>query len=214
VPLPDDDVADVRRRNVRYGDFSRMNARWNSSYSSTTFQRLQRNPEEWMQYHTLYQVARKTWTIVPYEKSIKWLEKRSNLVVGDFGCGEALIAKALAEKHIIHNFDFIAINDSVVECDFASTPLEDACLDIAIFNLSLMGRNVTDYIREANRTLKLDGQLLIYELESHFKDVEAFVRGLAIAGFDIIENQVEWKFRFIRAIKSTDKPHGEYSLSL
>ncbi|MBL8207585.1 MAG: DEAD/DEAH box helicase family protein [Blastocatellia bacterium] len=214
VPLPDGDVVEVRRRNAKYGDFSRMNARWNTSYSATTFQRLQKNPEEWMQYHTLYQTARKTWAIVPYEESIKWLEKRSNLVIGDFGCGEALIAKALADKHTIHNFDFIAINDSVVECDFTNTPLEDAGLDVAIFNLSLMGRNITDYIREANRTLKLDGQLLIYEVESHFRDLEGFIRGLAIAGFDIIENRVEWKFRFIRAIKSSDKLLPDLTISL
>ncbi|MBS1809046.1 MAG: DEAD/DEAH box helicase family protein [Acidobacteria bacterium] len=214
VPLPDSNVTDVKRRNAKYGDFSRMNARWNSSYSSTTYQRLQKNPEEWMQYHTLYQEARKTWEIIPYQETIKWLEKRSNLVVGDFGCGEALISKSLADKHTIHNFDFIAINESVIECDFSSTPLEDACLDVAIFNLSLMGRNIADYIREANRTLKLDGQLLLYELESHFKDLEGFIRGLAIAGFDIIENRADWKFRFIRAIKSAERIKDSITISL
>jgi hypothetical protein len=62
VPLPDVNPVDNRRRNVQYGDFSRMNARWNSSNSDTTYKRLQGNPEEWMQYHTLYQAARKTWS--------------------------------------------------------------------------------------------------------------------------------------------------------
>ncbi len=160
VPLPDVDPIDVQRRNFQYGDFSRMNARWNSSYSHTTYERLQGNPEEWMQYHTLYQDARKTWSVTPYEEAIKWLQKRSDLVVADFGCGEALIAKTLTGKHTVHSFDFIAINDSVIECDMTRVPLEDNCLDVAMFNLSLIGLNISDYIREAARTLKLDGQIL------------------------------------------------------
>lgn len=202
VPLPDADESDVKRRIVKYGDFSRMNARWNTSYSSTTYQRLQNNPEEWMQYHTLYQDARKKWEIVPYQETIKWLEKRSNLVVGDFGCGEAIIAKKISEKHTIHNFDYVAINDSVIECDISKVPLLDEELDVAVFNLSLMGKNYKDYLVEAKRTLKLDGQLLIYEVESQSKDIEDLASNLESLGFNIIENYINWKFRFIRAIKS------------
>ncbi|MEG3939059.1 zinc-ribbon domain-containing protein [Microcoleus sp. S36b_A3] len=204
VPLPDVDPIDVQRRNFQYGDFSRMNARWNSSYSHTTYERLQGNPEEWMQYHTLYQEARKTWSVTPYEEAIKWLQKRSDLVVADFGCGEALIAKTLTGKHTVHSFDFIAINDSVIECDMTRVPLEDSCLDVAMFNLSLIGLNISDYIREAARTLKLDGQISIYQVTSHIKDIQGFVRGLELAGFRIIENTEVWKFRYIQAIKSEE----------
>ena len=202
VPLPDADPADVQRRNINYGDFSRMNARWNTSYSHTNYERLQNNPEEWMQYHTLYQEARKTWSVLPYQESIKWLQKRSGLVVGDFGCGEALISKALADKHTFHNYDFIAINDNVIECDVAQVPLEDSCLDVAIFNLSLMGLNSDDYIREASRTLKLDGQLWIYEVTTHFKSLKEFGTLLERLGFRIINSNEDWKFWHIRAIKS------------
>jgi hypothetical protein len=204
VPLPNIDSVDVQRRNVQYGDFSRMNARWNNSYSHTTYQRLRKNPEEWMQYHTLYQEARKTWSVIPYQEAIKWLQKRSDLVVGDFGCGEALVAKALTGKHTIHSFDFIAINDTVIECDMARIPLEDSCLDVAMFNLSLMGLNIADYIREATRTLKLDGQLWIYEATSHIKDLQGFTSNLELAGFRVIENIEVSKFRYIRAIKSEE----------
>ena len=204
VPLPDTDPADVQRRNVNYGDFSRMNARWNTSYSQTNYERLQNNPEEWMQYHTLYQEARKTWSVLPYQESIKWLQKRSDLVVGDFGCGEALISKALADKHTFYNFDFIAINDSVIECDVSQVPLEDGCLDVAIFNLSLMGLNSDDYIREAARTLKLDGQLWIYEVASHFRYLQEFIATLEKLGFRIIDSNENWKFWHVRAIKSEE----------
>jgi hypothetical protein len=214
VPLPDVDPSDVQRRNVQYGDFSRMNARWSNSYSHTTYERLQGNPEEWMQYHTLYQEARKTWSLIPHEEAIKWLQKRSDLVVADFGCGEAVIAKALVGKHTVHSFDFIAINNSVIECDMARVPLEDSCLDVAMFNLSLMGLNVADYIREASRTLKLDGQLWIYEVTSRMKNLQGFVRGLETAGFRIIENTEVWKFRYIRAIKSEEVDLSQIKVQL
>lgn len=204
VPLPDIDPDDIKRRQIQYGDFSRMNARWNASYSGTNYQRLLNNPEEWMQYHTLYQEARKTWEIVPYQETIKWLDKRSNLVIGDFGCGEAKLAEALSSKHTIHSFDFIAINESVTECDMTRIPLEDSCLDVAVFNLSLMGLNASEFIIEATRTLKLDGQLWIYESNSRIKDNLAFIHDIKSAGYKIIENDVIWKFNFVRAIKSEE----------
>ena len=154
------------------------------------------------------------YSVIPYEDAIRWLQKRSDLVVADFGCGEALIAKALIGKHTVHNFDFIAINDAVTECDMARVPLEDRCLDVAMFNLSLMGLNVGDYIREASRTLKLDGQLWIYEVTSHIKDLQGFVRGLETAGFRIIENTEVWKFRYIRAIKSEEVALSQIKVQL
>ena len=89
VPLPDTDPADVKRRRRRYGDFSTMNRTWNQGRSEATHERLQANPEEWAQYHTLYREARKDWAVVPYEEMIRWCQQRSGYVIGDFGCGEA-----------------------------------------------------------------------------------------------------------------------------
>ena len=177
VPLPDADPADVERRRVRYGDFSRMNHRWNQGRSETTHERLRDNPEEWAQYHTLYREARKDWTVVPYEEMIRWCQKRGGLTIGDFGCGEARLAEALADRHTVHSFDHVAVNDSVIACDMAHVPLGDETLDVAIFSLSLMGANFTDYLREAHRTLKLDGRLHIIEATARFTDREQFVKG-------------------------------------
>ena len=44
-------------------DFSTMNGRWNSSKSGTLADRLEKNPEEWEQYHTLYRSARESWRV-------------------------------------------------------------------------------------------------------------------------------------------------------
>jgi hypothetical protein len=214
VPLPDTDPADVKRRQARYGDFSRMNRNWNHFSSEKTHDRLQANPEEWAQYHTFYREARKDWTVVPYEELIRWCQnpQRSGYVIGDFGCGEAKLAEAVSDRHTVHSFDHVAINENVVACDCAHVPLEDQTLDVAIFSLALMGANFTDYLREAYRTLKLDGQLHIIEATSRFTDREAFVRGLKELGFGGIDVADKWKFTYIRAIKTENRPRETFDL--
>ena len=170
-----------------------------------THERLRDNPEEWAQYHTLYREARKDWAVVPYEEMIRWCQKRSGLVIGDFGCGEAKLAEALADRHTVHSFDHVAVNDAVVACDMAHVPLGDETLDVAIFSLSLMGANFTDYLREAHRTLKLDGRLHIIEATARFTDRERFVRDLQSLGFDVVLDDL-WKFTHFRATKTERQP--------
>ena len=177
VPLPDTDPTDVKRRRRRYGDFSAMNRTWNHGRSEATHARLQANPEEWAQYHTLYREARKDWAVVPYEELIRWCQQRSGYVIGDFGCGEAKLAEAVSDRHTVHSFDHVAVNENVVACDMAHVPLDDETLDVAIFSLSLMGANFADYLREAYRTLKLDGQLHILEATERFTDRESVRQG-------------------------------------
>lgn len=202
VPLPDTDPADVKRRGRRYGDFSGMNRKWNQSRSEGTHARLQENPEEWAQYHTLYREARKDWAVVPYEEMIRWCRQRSGYVIGDFGCGEAKLAEAVSDRHTVHSFDHLAANDAVVACDMAHVPLDDETLDVAIFSLSLMGANFADYIREAYRTLKLDGQLHIIEATERFSDREQFARMLKQFGFGGIAIEDKWKFTHMQAWKT------------
>ena len=83
----------------------------------------------------------------------------------------------------------------------AHAPLDDDSLNVAVFCLSLMGGNFTDYLREAHRTLKLDGWLHIFESTSRFSDRDSFVRDLKRLGFDQIAIEDRWKFTYIRALK-------------
>lgn len=199
--------AQERRRVERYGDFSKMNNRWYASGSDKTHTRLQANPEEWAHYHTMYQDLRKKWDVVPFQEEIRWLESREGLVVGDFGCGEALIAKAVSKRHQVHSFDHVAINDQVHACDIAAVDtLDDNSLDLAIFCLSLMGANFTDYIREAHRCLRIDGDLHIWEPASYFDDAKQFCSDLAKLGFEVLAPRQEGLFMRIRALKTDRVP--------
>ncbi len=210
IPLPDDDQLSMRQGH--YGDFSTMNRHWNQTRSEATHQRLQENPEEWIQYHSLYQEARRDWTVIPYEEMIRWGQQRSGYTIGDFGCGEAKLAEALSDRHTVYSFDHVALDDTVTACDIAHIPLEDEILDVAVFSLSLMGANFNDYLREAHRTLKLDGQLHIIEATSRFADRAGFVDGLKLLGFDIVSVEDKWKFTHIRGMKTERQPHEDVAL--
>jgi superfamily II DNA or RNA helicase len=213
VPLVGD--ADLTtKRLAKYGDFSRMNNRWNQTHSENLAVRLQENSEEWEQYHTLYREARKTWEFVPVDDMIAWCKEREGYVIADFGCGEALLAKAVGDRHKVFSFDHIAIDDSVIEGDMADTALDSDSIDVAVFCLSLMGQNVVDYIREAHLALKIDGNLHIYEATSRFKNVEGFKSSLEKLGFSLHLAEERDKFTYIHAIKTPNSPQDSVELTL
>jgi hypothetical protein len=211
IPL-DGTPADVERRVQRYGDFAKMNNRWYASDSTKTHDRLANNPEEWAHYHTLYRQLRETWPVVPSKEEIQWLLARDGYVVGDFGCGEAFLAAEAGAKHTIHSFDHVAIDKRVIACDIAHVPLDDESLDVAIFCLSMMGTNFTDYIREAHRCLVLDGHLHLWEAASYFEDVKQFAAALGKLGFDVTAPTIEGAFVRIYAHKNSKKPDAKLVL--
>ncbi len=203
----------MTKREARYGYFSRLNNSWNRRNSGKTHDALKSNPVEWEYYHTHYRAARASWPTLPYEEMIRWLREREGLVVGDFGCGEAKIAEAVSDRHVVYSFDHVAISDNVTACDIANVPLDDNSLDVVVFSLSLMGANFTDYIREAQSTLKLDRQLHIFESTSRFSDREQFKDGLRLLGFDPFAVEDRWKFTYIWALKEKHVPTGDIELT-
>ena len=213
VPLNTSNKASVRRRLGKYGDFSRMNARWNATGSGKLHEALLKDPTEWEQYHTLYRQACESWSIVPYKEVIEWASHHKNFTIGDFGCGEALLAEALSDRHVVHSFDHVAINDHVIATDIAHTQLDSECLDVAVFSLSLMGANFTDYLREAHRTLKFDGRLLIWEGLNRFSDSTIFCRDLEKIGFRCYLPREQGSFLCIEARKTERAPDPDIRLA-
>ncbi len=175
------------------GDFSEMNKRWSVTRSDNTHERLSKDPSEWYYYHTLYSEKRKTWSEIPYVEIAKKINVRPDWIVGDFGCGENLLSKEI--KNNVYAFDHVAIDDSVYACDIKNVPIEDNMLDVAVFSLSLMGSNYTDYFKEAYRTLKTYGNIFVCEPAAKWEGREEELRGY-------IESV---GFKCFGAIKNTDK---------
>jgi len=142
--------------------------------------------------HKLYEQATTTITATK-SKTTNTIPKKKNktkypppVVVADFGCGDAQLAKDLlaytydddddsdsSEEEEsttkptttnttnnpmfdVHSFDLVAPNPYVTACDMATVPLPNKSVDVCVFCLSLMGTNLADFIREAHRVLKDD----------------------------------------------------------
>lgn len=183
----------------RYGDFSKMNQRWGASSSKTTHERLNADPTEWYQYHTLYSEARKSWLEIPYKEIAKQI-KRKDYVVADLGCGENLLKTEINNK--VLSFDHIAIDKTVTACDISKLPLQNDSIDITVFSLSLMGSNHEEYLKEAYRVLKPMGCIMIAETASQWKNNEdEFKRILSDIGFNNLVLRESDMFIYVTAFK-------------
>jgi len=124
------------------------------------------------------------------------------------GLGARTVGLDLSPKQLEHARTAMAgagVEFPLVEASAEDVPLEDESLDVAIFCLSLMGSNFTDYIREAHRCLRLDGMLHIWEPASYFDDLRKFCNQLGRLGFATIEPVIEGAFARIYAVKNTKK---------
>jgi superfamily II DNA or RNA helicase len=193
---------EIEQRIRKYGDFTRLNSQINSENSETTNKRMLRDPKEWEEYHRQYREARKEWSIIPYEEIIKRIKQLSRrLQIGDFGCGEAKIMEAFSFERV-YSFDHVAINDNVTACDMKNTGLPDDAIDVAVFSLSLMGRNWHEFIMEAKRYLATNGYLLIAETTKSFRPGGRLFKLKDVIkkqGFEIYADEERGDFTFIEA---------------
>ncbi|OCT96301.1 25S rRNA (adenine(645)-N(1))-methyltransferase [Xenopus laevis] len=162
--------------------FRYINQQLYTSDSREALQLFQKDPEAFSVYHKGFSQQVQQWPLNPVTQIIKFIKNRPpSLLVADFGCGDALIARSVRNK--VHSFDLVALNDHVTACDMSQVPLSDETVDIAVFCLSLMGKNVSDFLKEANRVLIPGGVLLLAEVSSRFDDVRQFLSAMSQLGF-------------------------------
>ncbi len=194
---------------------------------------VRENPKEFGEYHTAYnRITSENWPNSPLRhiitslKSDIMLNDRNNLVIADFGCGDAKLAqfleketkgkgkgkgkrsrKSLENRSIkVHSFDLHALNSYVEACDMSSVPLKDGSVDVAVFCLSLMGTNYCEYLKEAHRVLLGNGLLKIAEVRSRILSLNRFKTLLHRLGFDVLDVGVKNShFLFFDAIKSPNR---------
>ncbi len=161
-------------------------------------------------YHKGFATQMSKWPANPLDRVIFYVRTLpSSLVIADFGCGEAKLAQSV--PHTVHSFDLVAANDHVTACDMANVPLPDSCVDVCVFCLSLMGTNMSDFIKEARRVLKPDGELRICEIASRFVSENEFQRDIQKFGFKLISKKLfsklflEFEFKAVARRKDGGK---------
>ena len=135
--------------------FRHLNEKLYTQSGSNSLKMFQKDPKAFEVYHEGFMAQASKWPVDPLAKIITAIMKLSGTkTIADFGCGEARLAKALHADYTVHSFDLVKVNDFVTVCDFAHTPLENEACDVVVFCLSLMGTNLRDFVKEANRVLK------------------------------------------------------------
>jgi hypothetical protein len=104
--------------------------------------------------------------------------------------------------HDVVSLDHVAVDDGVIACDMASTPLKGGELGAVVFSLSLMGRNWRDYLTEAHRTLKPFGLLFIAETARRWEGREDLEEAVRRAGFELLPTTRHGDFLYLRGIKA------------
>ncbi|XP_057834290.2 ribosomal RNA-processing protein 8 isoform X2 [Cryptomeria japonica] len=189
--LKPNNFLDKMRARLAGGHFRMLNEKLYTCRGSEAYDLFKNDPSLFNVYHSGYQEQMSHWPQQPVDVITKWLKEHSHsLVVADFGCGDARLAKCVKNK--VFSIDLVSSDPSVIACDMAHTPLTESSVDVAVFCLSLMGTDFPDYLKEAYRVLKPGGWLLVAEVKSRFDpdnggaDPNKFVKALNCLGFNIV----------------------------
>jgi ribosomal RNA-processing protein 8 len=207
--------------------FRILNEELYTTLSTEALQRFQDNPHLFDEYHEGFRQQVSHWPVNPVSILVQKIQdhhasfaaaksssssssstQSKSLVVADFGCGDADLARQLLSPStkqkppatkmtcVVHSFDLVARGPNaelITACDSAHTPLQNSTVDIGVFCLSLMGTNLADFIREAHRVLKENGILHIAEVRSRFEEggndaedtsLQHFIKTLDKLGFE------------------------------
>lgn len=225
--LPTSNLQKSFRARLSGSRFRLLNEELYTTTSKSAFKRFSENPALYDEYHEGFRHQVEQWPVNPLDSLVTSLKnvsakstKDTALVVADFGCGDAQLAKSLInlkreggkDAFKVHSFDLVAANEHVTACDMANVPIERETVDVGVFCLSLMGTNLADFIRESHRVLKPKGILKIAEVRSRFEsnsgsDVELndLLKALDKLGFECINIDRSNKMFFLLELQKNGK---------
>ncbi|KAK7282999.1 hypothetical protein RIF29_12181 [Crotalaria pallida] len=205
---------DKMRARLSGGHFRMINEKLYTCTGKEALDYFQEDPSLFNLYHAGYKMQMSNWPEKPVNVIIKWLKNQSpSLVVADFGCGDALIAKSV--KNTVFSLDLVSNDPKVIACDMSNAPIVSSSVDVAVFCLSLMGTNYQSYIEEANRVLKPGGWLLIAEVKSRFDpnnggaDPEKFSKAISELGFNSVKQDFSNKMFILFYFTKKDKQNSK-----
>jgi len=134
--------------------------------------------------------------LYPYIEISKSLGDNTNYKIANFGCGSNYFSELRKNDSVI-GLDFIAMDNNVIECDIANTPLENNSFDVVVVS-SINADNYLDVLKEAHRVLKTNGILKISEQKNNSIILKMDLFDL---GFNNITSYIKSSYVFISAKK-------------
>lgn len=186
--------------------FRWINEQLYTTSSSEALDLFNKQPHVFGEYHEGFKHQVESWPENPVDTMVKNFKLRlqkplnapgglpadysGEVVVADMGCGEAKLAlqvsklrggpKSRRAHFKVHSFDLHKANDRITVADMANVPLPDSSVHVVVFCLALMGTNLKDFITEALRILKPQGEIWVAEIKSRFDITE---RGTDVSRF-------------------------------
>ncbi|KAF2864426.1 hypothetical protein K470DRAFT_207234, partial [Piedraia hortae CBS 480.64] len=155
--------------------FRHLNQTLYTTPSTTSLSLFTSNPQIYNDYHTGFRQQVALWPENPVDIYIHTLSnlrkpRGRDVVIADLGCGDARIAAAMAEKKGVKvlSYDLVASAPGVIQADISSLPLPGGSVDLCIFCLALMGTNWVSFVEEANKVLRMKGEVWVAEIKSRF----------------------------------------------
>lgn len=172
--------------------FRMLNELLYTSSSNDAYKYFTNHKDDFKVYHEGFSSQADKWPANPNNILVKELKKKryEGKCIVDLGCGEAFIAQQLEglNRNVL-SYDIQSLNKYVTICDIKNLPLEADSVDVAVFCLSLMGTNFSEFIAEANRVLKLKGLLYVAEIESRIQSETEFVKVFSQTGFNFVKSK-------------------------
>jgi ubiquinone/menaquinone biosynthesis C-methylase UbiE len=167
-----------QRQQSEYQEISKKMATQNSR---TTQKMIEENEDLWHKYHANRDVSFEGYDDqdeIPLNKITAYLETKSSrrLKILDLGCGRNKIQEKFLsnDKLSVTGYDYVSYNGSQV-ADIRKLPEEDESVDICVFSQSLMGYNWKEYIKEAKRVLRYNGEMIISESVNRFDTIKEYI---------------------------------------
>ena len=211
----------MMKQRLQGGKFRMLNEQLYTNPGNDSFEKFQKEPELFDVYHEGFREQAAKWPSNPLDLMINYIKERpKKLIIADFGCGDAVLQASVPNK--VHSFDLVSRKPEVTACDIADVPLSDNSVDIGVYCLSLMGTNVSGFIKECSRVLKPQGIVKIAEVKSRFENeslggIKGFVSKMKAYGFDLKSkrenNKMFVMFDFVKTKKKTssvDLPEIEF----
>lgn len=196
--------SEEQKRKRTQSEYQELTKKMSTQKSATTNDMFEKRPDLWHQYHDSRDFSFKGYDKqeeTPVNKIINYLNNKSNvkLRIADLGCGRNLIKENFKanKKFKITGYDYISFNESVA-CDITNLPDEDESLDICIFSQSLMGSNWKEYINEAIRVLRYNGEMIISESIERYDIIIKYIQELGLHIKSINNEQANrWFYLFV-----------------
>ena len=167
-----------QRQQSEYQEISKKMA---TQSSRTTQKMIQEDEQIWHKYHANRDVSFEGYddqSEIPLNKITAYLETKSSrrLKILDLGCGRNKIQEKFAsnDKLSITGYDYVSHNGSQV-ADIRELPEEEESVDVCVFSQSLMGSNWKEYIKEAKRVLRYNGEIIISESVNRFDTIKEYI---------------------------------------